>query len=180
MDENYYLDFIEAIDLEKDFEIYETLTSIELGIVLRSFYSHRKLHDEGIKNNSDYIYHTCEQKKQRKKLCKWLLENYPNDINNEKRKEKNKKIRDSQCTKFDILCKKNNRLYYTDDVLKRIKGILEPRKTFTDNDRSEYIKKYGRTQIVCECGCLTYQSNLARHKNSNLHKKNLLLVKDIH
>lgn len=166
MDENYYLDFIEAIDLEKEFEIYETLTSKELIIVLRTYNRHREGFEQKQKENPKAIYYTCEQDKQRIKLCDWLFDNYPNNINNEKIDQENKHRRKKECEKFAILCRKNNRVYYTDDVLKRINDMIKSKNTFDK-------KKYLNEEIMCECGCFSLRKHLSRHKTTKLHLKKL-------
>ncbi len=166
MDADYHLDFIDVIDLEKEFEIYETLTSKELIVILRTYNHHRKLHDEGLKNNASFIYYTCEQEKQGRKLSEWLHDNYPNNINNEKKDQENKQIRKKQLGKFGIICRKNNKAYFTDDVLKRINDMIKSKNTFDK-------KKYDNEEIMCDCGCFSLRKNLSRHKTSKLHFKKL-------
>lgn len=64
---------------------------------------------------------------------------------------------------------RNRKAYYAQNRDK----ILDKFKKYNEQNR-EQIKEWQTTKITCECGCLSNNANIARHRKSNRHKQNML------
>lgn len=178
MDVDICYDFQEPINLEELYEKYETYNVKQLAVVIRTFNSNKTTYDKkSLLQKEDF--RTSEQEKQFDKFSKFMNEEWPwlnkhkgaNDLS-EHQMNRNKKIWEREYKKFTETCHANNKLYYTDDVLTKINDIIKSKSTF---DKKEYYNE----EIMCECGCISTRSNIARHIKSKLHERKLAIIKEI-
>lgn len=182
MDVDICYDFQEPINLEELYEKYETYNVKQLAVVIKTFNSNRTAYNNSlIKKEVDF--RTSEQKKQFDKFSKYFIEEWPwltegkckhkgaNKLSINER-NKNKTNWSRELKKFNQTTYSNNKLYYTDDVLTKIKDIIKNNSTYDKNARNN-------EQIVCECGCLSLRKNLSAHKKSKLHERNMVIAKEI-
>jgi hypothetical protein len=182
MDVDICYDFQEPINLEELYEKYETYNVKQLAVVIRTFNSNRTTYDKTSLLKKE-TFRTSEQEKQFDKFSKYFIEEWPwltegkckhkgaNELSIYER-NKNKKNWSRELKKFNQTCHSNNELYYTDDVLTKIKDIIKNNSTYDKNAR-------GNEQIVCECGCLSLRKNLSAHKKSKIHERNMAITKEI-
>lgn len=170
MDIDIYRNFIEPVDLNKDFEIYETYNVKQLAILVKVFHNLEqqfKSHLGGDRPKAYFI--SVAQKKQNKKFIDYLDEHYPIVDVSDKKETENRIIRTREMKKFNATCHANNKIMTDVDVLKKITEIIKSKSTFNK-------KEYDNEQIACECGCISYRKNLSTHKKSKLHEKRLAEV----
>jgi hypothetical protein len=169
MDVDIYYDFIEPIDLNNEFEIYETYNVKQLAVRVKLFHKLKKEFNDHIKNAPKTAFITEEQRKNKIKFLEYLDEYYPIKDVSDKKEETNKIIRTRELKKFNNTCHSNNKMMTDDDVLKKITEIIKSKSYFD-------AKAYANEQIACECGCISYRKNLSTHKKSKLHEKRLAEV----
>jgi hypothetical protein len=173
MDIDVYRNFIELVDLNKDFEIYETYNVKQLAILVKVFHNltqQFKSHLCGVRPKAYFI--SVAQKKQEKKFIDYLDENYPIVDVSDKKETENRIIRNREIKKFNATCHANNKIMTDVDVLKKITEIIKGKSTFGKKEKKEYDNE----QIACQCGCISYRKNLSTHKKSKLHEKRLAEV----
>jgi len=169
MDIDIYYDFVEPVDLNNLFELYETYNVNQLAVKVKLFHKLQKDLNQHIKNLPKIAFLTTEQDKIKEKFLEFMDEHYPVVNVSEKKQEENKIIRTRELNKFRRTCHSNNIMMSDDDVLKKITEIIKSKSIFDK-------KAYDNEQIACECGCITYRKNLSRHKSSKLHEKRLAEV----
>jgi hypothetical protein len=177
MDVDIYLDCIEPINFEELYEKYETYNVQQLSIVIKTFYFNRTKYEKTplLQKRG---FRTGEQDKQFHKFHKFMSEEWPwlnkhkeaKDLSTHQMK-RNKKIWEREFKKFETTCHSNNELYYTDDVLTKINEIIKSKSTFNKKD-------YYNEEIMCECGCISSRSNIARHIKSKMHERKLAIAKE--
>jgi hypothetical protein len=169
MDIDIYYDFVEPVDLNNLFELYETYNVKQLAVRVKLFHKLQKDFERHMIDTPKAKFLTKEQNKIKEKFLEFLDEHYPVENVSEKKQEENTIIRIRELDKFRITCHSNNIIMTDDDVLKKITEIIKGKYYFDK-------KAYDNEQIACECGCISYRKNLSTHKKSKLHEKRLAEV----
>jgi hypothetical protein len=169
MDIDIYYDFVEPVDLNNLFELYETYNVNQLAVKVKLFHKLQKDLNQHIKDLPKVAFLTREQDKIKEKFLEFMDEHYPVVNVSEKKQEENKIIRTREMNKFRRTCHSNNITMSDVDVLKKITEIIKSKSYFDK-------KAYDNEQIACECGCISYRKNLSTHKKSKLHEKRLAEV----
>ena len=168
MDINIHRDFIEPIDLDELFALYETYNVNQLAVQIKLFYQLQKQIDIHIKtkNINQPFVSPKQMKHNYNKFYTFMQEHFPVIDVSEKIKERNKEIRTREGGKFRKMCHSNNLIMSNENILKKLTELIKTKSVFDKN-------AYQNEEIACECGCISYRKNLSRHKKSKLHEKRL-------
>lgn len=168
MDIDIHRDFIEPIDLDELFALYETYNVNQLAVQIKLFYQLQQQIDIHIKtkNINQPFVSPKQTKNNYNKFYAFMQEHFPVIDVSEKIKERNIEIRKREGGKFRKICHSNNLIMSNENILKKLTELIKTKSVFDKN-------AYYNEEIACECGCISYRKNLSRHKKSKLHEKRL-------
>lgn len=168
MDIDIHRDFIEPIDLDELFALYETYNVNQLAVQIKLFYQLQQqinIHIRESNINRPFV-SPKQTKNNYNKFYAFMQEHFPVKDVSEKIRERNQKIRTRESDKFRLVCHSNNIIMSNKNILAKLTELIKTKSVF---DKKEYYNE----EIACECGCISYRKNLSRHKKSKLHEKKL-------
>jgi hypothetical protein len=158
---------IEVLNLDKEFEKLEKMSFEELRGKKTYITNYKKEIQKIRKEKSTKMVMDEEQEAIYQKFRKNKMDkDYPVEDVSDKVKEINAGIRTKTFNRFRIICDKNITILTSDAYINKINDELLKFKTYNHQEHNNEI-------ITCECGRTTARKNMAKHRNTIIHLREL-------
>jgi hypothetical protein len=158
---------IEVLNLDKELEKLEKMTFEELRGKKTYITNYKKEIEKVRKETSKKMVMDEEQEAIYQKFRKNKMDkDYPVEDVTDKIKEINAAIRLKTFDRFRLICHKNISILISDDYINKINDELLKFKTYNHHEHNNEI-------IICECGRTTARKNMAKHRNTIIHLRDL-------
>jgi hypothetical protein len=158
---------IEVLNLDKELEKLEKMSFEELRGKKTYITNYKKEIQKIRKEQTTKMIMDEEQTAIYKKLLKNKMDkDYPVEDVSDKIKEINAGIRLKTFDRFRRICHKNISILISDDYMNKINDELLKFKTYNHHEHNNEI-------IICECGRTTARKNMAKHRNTIIHLREL-------